>query len=478
MRKRSCRSYRDKDYEESSEDKEYEESSDSDYEDIDDRPRKNRKTMYTKFENEIHKIRKYIEDRDIDLVKIIDSNLNMDHKSRLLQLYEIYKHANPLTKDALDLKKQLNDEYTQYVNEYKFNTEEYNKQITNINKFSTSTPLKYQIIQLDTSDSIKSVIQSRYEKLRTMDKGSEEYVKLHEWIQWAVKLPYNKINNPNINIKKVLNTAQKVFDTELHGLDSIKEQLMVYINARLTNPNMKACSLGLIGPSGIGKTTIARCISKAFDCAFEQISFGGVTSPDFIKGFNYTYIGAQPGEIVKALCRMGSKNGVIFIDELEKCDKKLYSALLHIIDPSQNSQFKDNYLDEIPIDLSSIFFIHSVNTKPEDSALNDRIFYIHIEDYTLVEKREIAKIHLLPKILDNLNLKHTDIRLSDDIYEYIVGICVDSSGVRDIHKTLSNIVNKIHYLRNYPDGRPSFYLKKRVKYPFKPTLRNIKMMIH
>ena len=158
----------------------------------------------------------------------------------------------------------------------------------------------------------------------------------------------------------------------------IKEQILLFINSKLLNPDMKGCCLGLIGPPGTGKTSIARIIAEVLDYPFEQISFGGVTNTEFIKGHDFTYIGSQPGIIAKSLTRMKYKNGILFFDEYEKisANKDIVSTLLHITDPSQNNTFRDQYLSDITIDLSSIWFIYSMNEFPEDSALKDRIYSI------------------------------------------------------------------------------------------------------
>ena len=171
------------------------------------------------------------------------------------------------------------------------------------------------------------------------------------------------------------------------------------------NPNMKKTNLGLIGPPGVGKTSIARLISEIMDWGFEQISFGGIDRSDFLKGHEYTYVGAQPGAIVKALQKMGHKNGILFLDELEKISKKpdITAALLHLVDQTQNSEFKDNYLGDISIDLSKIWFIGSMNNIPTDSAFADRWWIIRVNGYRDSEKKEIIKSYLLPKALKNMN---------------------------------------------------------------------------
>ena len=192
----------------------------------------------------------------------------------------------------------------------------------------------------------------------------------------------DKIKNLDKYYKNIPDTLFKIakkLNEELYGMNEVKEQILTFINARLTNPHVRGCSLGLIGPPGTGKTTIARLLSTVLETPFAQMSFGGVRNADFLKGHDFCYIGSRPGEIVRCLSSMQYKNGILFMDEFEKIadNKAITSCLLHIIDPQQNHEFRDSYLRELKIDLSHLWFIYSMNGEPTDSALNDRLYKIH-----------------------------------------------------------------------------------------------------
>ena len=233
-------------------------------------------------------------------------------------------------------------------------------------------------------------------------------------------------------------------------MESVKEQVMLFLNSRLSSPNMTKCSLGLIGPPGVGKTHIARLLAKALDYPFEQLSLGGVGGTEFFKGHSYTYIGSQPGRIAKCMTRMGYKNGVLFFDEYEKIsgNSDITSTLLHVTDPTQNSQFKDNYFDDVNIDLSNLWFMYSMNSPPQDDALRDRIFIVNVPGYNEKDKIDIMQNHLIPRALRNINRSTADINFSESVLKDIVKeVSPDqNTGVRPLERTITDIINKLNFI--------------------------------
>ena len=301
---------------------------------------------------------------------------------------------------------------------------------------------------------------------------------MKKWINDAIELPHDKLKKYPFETSEIGNFLQKfkmLLDEELYGMENVKEQIMLFANSRIRNPQMTGCSLALIGPPGTGKTSIARCISRIFGFPFEQISFGGVTNADFLKGHDYTYIGSRSGEIVRCLQRMECKNGILFLDEFEKIsDKKdITSLLLHLIDPSQNTDFRDNYLSDIKIDLSQIWFIYSMNSLPDDSALRDRIFCIQVPGYDTEDKISIIIDYLLPKHMKNLGIKPNDVNMSREVAKHFIER-VDTpgnKGIREVERSIKDIMNKIFFLQNneMKDFSLSFKLKQKVVFPIDIT---------
>lgn len=271
-------------------------------------------------------------------------------------------------------------------------------------------------------------------------------------------------------------------------LESFDEKVLLYISSKIQNPHLKRCSLGLVGPPGVGKTKISRLLAEVLDFPFEQISLGGISDSGYLKGHEYTYIGAQPGEIVKCLKRMKYKNGIVFLDEFDKIsdNKDICSALLHITDPVQNSEFRDKFLTDITIDLSYVWFVYSMNSLPSDSALRDRVYTIEVPGYQLEDKICIIRDYLFPKALKNINVDENAIIVSKKEAEYIVkektNYIVDV-GVRSIEQIVNTIVSKIDFLHRHQDKKGkltgidvSFNMNKLIQYPMTLTTNVIDML--
>ena len=345
-----------------------------------------------------------------------------------------------------------------------------------LSDYNPELAIKYKILNLQTNQHNKAAIYRRYEELLSLDTRNDEYSKLKHWLNWATSIPHDKIKTVNVpNITKFIINASKKLDEELFGMKKVKEQILLFLSAKLTNPQMKRSNLGLVGPPGTGKTNIARMVAKLMDWSFEQISFGGVDKADFLKGHEYTYVGAQPGAIIKSLRRMGHKNGIIFLDELDKIaeNPEVRAALLHLVDQSQNQEFRDNFLGDITTDLSHIWFISSMNSIPKDTALADRWWIINVPGYNRKEKGVIIKNYLLPKILKNNSRSSEDIVMNTKTSQYLVSkVCKQSDkGVRTIKKVLTDVINKIIFIITHQDGSgrlpfdTTFNLGFKLEYP-------------
>jgi ATP-dependent Lon protease len=349
---------------------------------------------------------------------------------------------------------------------------------------SAGSDLKYTILGMDASTANKRYIYGRFLEYSKMTDPSERQ-KMRVWLNWAIGIPHNKIKTPSIpggtgGLDKFLSNIYERLDAELYGMTDVKEQIMMFIFNKIRNPKAKMCSLGLIGPPGVGKTRISRLLADVMDYPFEQISMGGVTSADYLNGHEYLYVGAGPGEIVKCLSRMGYKNGIIFMDEVEKCASNptndgVGAALLHITDPSQNSEFKDSYLSGVTIDLSAIWFVYSMNSLPADRALADRIFTVTIPGYTIEDKVAIVDRYLLPKAIASSGLKNGNIVMPANVVRHIVTVLNDplDTGVRAVEKTIRDIVSKMNFMHTFTSKSMSFGLGKKIKWPHRLTVIHV-----
>jgi len=438
---------------------------------------------------QLHKVKGLImdiEEKTVSVEKLLSCKIRKKYKSEIFEWIMIYENSMPLSEERKALRKQIYDMFEMYKKEYS-DYKLHKKEIKEFEKrskdFNEMHDIQYKILRLDTKEENKEAIYRKY--LELMDKSedeNEEFFKLKSWIQMALQLPFDKIKEfPSFcSISNYLTQVKQILDQELYGMEKVKEQLLLFIHGKLVNPDIKGCCLGLVGPPGVGKTSIARCLARVMDFPFEQITFGGVNSAEFIRGFDYTYVGSRPGEIVRCLSRMKYKNGILFFDEYEKIsqNKDITACLLHITDFTQNNTFRDNYLHDLTIDLSSLWFVYSMNALPEDEALKDRIFVINVDGYKEEEKVRILCDYLLPKHLRNLNLQETDIIINDEMAKYFIRkVSPEDKGIRTMEKYLKDILSKTSFLVTNQDTlKCSFSLPKKY-YPLQfPVTLNENML--
>jgi ATP-dependent Lon protease len=449
--------------------------------------------LYSKFE----KVFQEVKNNEPDIIDIVSKKLQLKDKVKLFHLFEIYKNSHPQTHDWFDTRTSINKKLKEAIRnqaEYdRYSSEEHQtmeNQITQLEKNISNNMLqiKYKILKLETNEENKKNIYQKFIELQSTNKDDSEYSKLLNWVTNAIELPFDKIKIFSFknSMTNFLRIAYEKMEKELFGMKKVKEQLLFFINAKLTNPNMKRTNLGLIGHPGVGKTSIARLLSTILDIGFQQISCGGIDRSDFFKGHDYTYIGSRSGEIANCLKRMGTKNGILFFDEYEKVvsNKSISALMLHITDPSQNSEFRDNYFNELTIDLSHIWFIYSMNTMPSDEALRDRIFYIDVQGYKFNEKISIVKEYILKKTLINSGLRDTDIVLDIDSIKHLINVCSkNDKGVRNLEKVIMDMVNKFKFLELHQDDDGnlpfdlSFKVDRKITFPLTVNTDMLKTVI-
>lgn len=402
-----------------------------------------------------------------NLKKILYSKLRYKDQMELFELFYVYRYSEPNSEERILLKNQIKEKMLHCQNTYR----QYQKYGSIIDKLEKGMDknnelfqMKERILNMQCDDETRMYLYRKYIKLEDSEHKDEEYIKNKLVLQEAFQLPFEKIFDIDIqNKSQVLKKVQEVFDDELYGMKNVKEQILLLINNKLHHPNMKGCCIGLIGPPGVGKTTIANCIAKIFQLPFEQIPLGGLSHGESMKGHDSTYIGSRPGQIATAMMKINYKNGILFFDEFDKINEnnQIVNTMLHITDFQQNHQFRDNYFGELNIDLSSIWFICSMNEKPTNQALADRIFYIEVDGYSMKEKKEILTKYIIPKTLKSLKMNAEDVHISDDNLMHLLRKATsdDEKGVRSLNKAMHNILSKLLFLvQNQQEVHVSFMI--------------------
>jgi ATP-dependent Lon protease len=316
--------------------------------------------------------------------------------------------------------------------------------------------IQQKIVRSNHSEKIKSIMYDKYRNIKSVDEDNWEYNKTIEWINRGLKIPTEVIE-----LKSLYNTPllmiQHIYaniDNSMYGQQRAKEQILEYMSTmwanQKNNKNNKNYPVTFIGSPGVGKTAFARLLANGLQLPFYQISLGGIRDSSHLEGHSATYVSSKPGEIYNAISSMGIKNGILFLDELDKVqNSEVIASLIHILDPTQNYEFKDNYMPEIPIDLSKLFIIISVNDeKVIDSVLKDRLYFINFSRYGIEEKVNIGLKYIVPRKLNDLDISHNDILVTEQsIRKIIAKSTIKEDGVRQLEKNISTILERINTLK-------------------------------
>ncbi len=300
--------------------------------------------------------------------------------------------------------------------------------------------MKAQALKKKWSSSVKESFEKELKKLQRMNPSMSDYSVQRSYLELILDLPWDEYTNDNFNLKK----ANKILNRDHFGLEEVKKRIIEHLAVLKLKGNMKSPIICLYGPPGVGKTSLGRSIAEALGRKYQRVSLGGLRDEAEIRGHRKTYIGAMPGRIIKAIKKAESSNPVFVLDEIDKVTRDSHgdpsSALLEVLDPEQNEQFHDNYL-ELEYDLSKVLFVATANSLSSiQPALRDRMEIIEISGYTIEEKVKIAQKHLLPRQLEAHGLTKDKLTLTDAVLEKIVDQYTRESGVRGLEKMISKMI--------------------------------------
>ncbi len=307
--------------------------------------------------------------------------------------------------------------------------------------------LKEKIKKADLPKHAQTVADQELRRLQTITEHSPEYHLTRNYIEWIGDLPWTKFTEDNLNLKN----SSIILDKDHFGLKDVKDRILEFLAVRNLKPKSEGSILCFVGPPGVGKTSLGKAIAKALGRNFFRFSLGGMRDETEINGHRRTYVGAMPGKIIQALKRVGSNNALIMFDEVDKMHSSYHGdpggALLEVLDPEQNKNFLDHYLD-IPFDLSKIMFIATANDISTISpALRDRMEIIELPGYTQEEKEIIAKKHVIPRSLEKHGLKNTMLKIPVASLRKILNNYAREPGVRSLQQQMDKICRRTARMR-------------------------------
>ena len=316
---------------------------------------------------------------------------------------------------------------------------------------SDADDLMEKLSQKKLPQEASAAVKKQIKRLKAMQPATSEYTVARTYVDWMLDIPWTETTSDNLDIEN----AKKVFEDDHYGLEKVKKRLIEFLAVRKLNSGKKSPIVCLVGPPGVGKTSIASSVAKALGRKFHRISLGGVHDESSIRGHRRTYVGSMPGKIMSGMKKVGVTNPMFLLDEIDKMGKSMQgdpaAAMLEVLDPEQNRNFVDHYID-VPYDLSNVLFFCTANNLGDiPGPLRDRMEIIDLTGYTRSEKLEIAKRHLIPKQVKEHGLMSEQFSISDEAVYDVIDNYTREAGVRKLEQKVASVIR--HAAVKFVEGR-------------------------
>jgi len=383
-------------------------------------------------------------------------NLTIEDKQRLLAAVDVVERLELLGEvlarelEILDIEKRLNSRVRKQMekNQREYYLREQMKAIQRElghkdDRGGEAEELRTKVEELELPTEVAERCQKEIDRLERMPPGVAEAVVVRNYLDWMLSLPWSNLTLDTLDIKR----AEQILDEDHYGLEKVKSRIVEYLAVRHLTKQLKGPILCLVGPPGVGKTSLARSVARALGRNFVRMSLGGVRDEAEIRGHRRTYVGAMPGRIIQVLRQAKSRNPLFLLDEVDKMSMDFRgdpsAALLEVLDPEQNNTFSDHYI-ELPFDLSQVLFLTTANSKYGiPRPLQDRMEIITISGYTEEEKLEIANRHLVPKAVSAHGLKKEQLSFGEQGLRKIIHEYTREAGVRSLEREISSVCRKV-----------------------------------
>ena len=383
----------------------------------------------------------------------INLTINMQQKQELLEMFNLEERLNKIHLylvseiDSFQMEKKIKGRVKRQMEktqkEYYLNEQmkAIQKELGDNDDSDDIAEIEKKLEKVNLSKEAKEKCKSEIKKLKNMSPMSAEATVIRNYLDWILSIPWNEPSTISKNIKK----AKSILENDHYGLDKVKDRILEYLAVQKRTEKIKGPILCLVGPPGVGKTSLGKSIASATGRNFVRMSLGGVRDEAEIRGHRKTYIGSMPGRFIQSMKKAKSSNPLILLDEIDKLGSDWRgdpsSALLEVLDPEQNDKFNDHYL-ELDYNLSDVMFVCTANTLNIPPALLDRMEIIRIPGYTEKEKNKIAQKYLIPKQIKNHFLKKSELKFSNKVVNQIIRNFTREAGVRNLEKEISKVCRK------------------------------------